>query len=81
MIYKKESFKKNILYILVFPLITITYFIFHKITLADFLNNFYYIKQMFKTDALEYLYKGMGVYYLEDYFKYNLVKLLKIIKK
>ena len=78
LIYKKESFKRNILYILVFPLITVTYFIFHKITLADFLNNFYYIKQMLKTDALEYLYKGMGVYYLEDYFKYNLVKLLKI---
>ena len=77
LIYRKEKFFKNLLYIIVIPLFCLSYFLINKITLSDISNNFSYINEMIKSNSLKYLYKGMGCYFNLEYFKYSAILFLK----
>lgn len=79
LIYTKEKFKKDFLFILIIPAITLIYFILNKVTLNDLSQNYFYIKSMLNAKSLKYFYKGMGAYFEIEYFKYNLLLLAKII--
>lgn len=78
LLYKKESFTKNIPYLLVFPFICVTYFTFSGISLDDICKNYYYIKATMKANSLKRLYKGMGVFFYDKYFNFNIILTLKI---
>jgi len=78
LIYKKNFQAKNMLYMVFFPLFSYGYLYLASISKNDLINNFFYIKQMLSTKALNYLYKGMGAYFEIEYFKYNIINLTKL---
>ena len=77
LIYRKEKLTKDWLFILIFPSFCLIYFLINKIEFIDIQKNFFYIKEMLKSNSLSYLYKGLGCYFNFDYFKYNLLLTIK----
>ena len=78
-IYKKEKISKDILYILIFPAFCMLYYFVSGISIDNIIQNYSYLKKMISTPSLEYLYKGMGVFFNLKYFQYNLILLIKLI--
>ena len=78
LVCQKESFKKNIIYMFICPLVPILYFLANKVNLNNFIYNYHYIKEMFNTDALKHLYRGMGVFFEKKYFVFNCFLSIKI---
>lgn len=68
---KKENFLKEFFYIFIFPSIPLFYLLILNITQEDIIKNYSYIKTMLSTNALTTLYKGMGVFFEINYFKYS----------
>lgn len=77
--YTKKPFRKNILYISIFPSICLIFFLFNSINYSDIINNLFYISKMAQTNAIAYLYKGLGCFFEINYFKYNLILCIKFI--
>ncbi|MBQ7286664.1 MAG: hypothetical protein IJW73_02770, partial [Candidatus Gastranaerophilales bacterium] len=79
LIYSKEKFKKEFAYILIFPVLCGLYFLLNKVTFNEIARNYNYIKEMVNTEAIKYLYKGMGVFFEKEYFTYNVINFFKVI--
>lgn len=81
-IYKKEGFLKQSFLLLIFPSISLFYFLIKGITLNDLIYNLTIIKTMINTDAIKHLYNHMGCFLSLETFKLRfsyLVKFLPII--
>lgn len=79
LIYKKNFSFKDILYIAIFPIISYSYIFINSIGHHEIINDFIYIKKMMSTNAISYLYKGMGTFFEKKYFIYNIINLGKIL--
>lgn len=69
---KKLSFKKKISFFFAFPLINLIYFLSLKVQFVDFVQNFYTLKIMSKSNAIKALYENLGVYFNFEYFLFSL---------
>lgn len=78
LLYKKENFIKEFFYIFIFPSISLFYFLALNTVQEDLIKNYSYIKAMLNTNALQTLYKGMGVFFEINYFKYSAFEALKL---
>jgi len=76
---KRKNFLKDFFLILIFPSVTILYLLINQITLNDIIQNANYIKTMVQTKAIASLYKGMGCFYLDKYFKFNITETFKLV--
>lgn len=79
LIYKKSFSIKDFLYIFIFPIISYSYIFINSISYNEIIKNITYLKKMMSTDAINYLYKGMGTFFEKKYFIYNIINLAKIL--
>lgn len=79
LVYKKENFLKDFLYIFIFPIIPLIYLLFSQIKPDEIIRNFELIKKMVSTNSIKTLYQGMGCFFEISYFKYNLIEIVKLI--
>lgn len=78
LIYKKTFSIKNFLYIVVIPIISFSFIFINTVSFEEILNNMFYLKQMTSTNAIKYLYQGMGTFFEIKYFLYNIANLIKL---
>ena len=76
LIYQKKFNVKDFLFVLIFPLISICYFVFSHVNFHDVVQNISYLKTMVKTPSITYLYKASGAFWNTKFIIYSLIKFI-----
>ncbi len=70
---------KKIFFMFIFPAIITMYFLIEKIPINSIYTNLFYIKKMISTNAINHLYKSIGVYLQKEYILNTSIIFLTII--